>query len=187
MMVVTKNNLRPYIENVKKEKITNIRHLSLTNDSITELTRLLILRADNSKTQFMTVLLFGCKGYFKIHGVLKNAENFWNGFVSKPNRTSHPRLTAKVQKIYNIWYGLKKAKCEQIQNKNKLSKPEDVSKEKDDKIENDKKETDHIELSSSDDDDDDDDEESDPQSENSPTSSKIAPETRVMKVRNVDF
>jgi hypothetical protein len=108
IMTITDTKQKPVIENAKS--IVNIKSLSLTTDPMTELARLILLRVENVKTRNMTLLLFGCKGYFRVCGFLNSKENFVDGFVAKPTRVTHPRLTAKIQKIYNVWYGIKKSK-----------------------------------------------------------------------------
>lgn len=124
MLAVTDVNRAPAIENVARENVKNIRDLSLSTDNMTELTRLILLQAENVKTRFMTVVLYGCSGYFRLCGMLHNEENFSEKFTAKPTRVTHPRLTAKIQKIYNIWHGLKIAKEDYNKMKSNESKKE---------------------------------------------------------------
>ena len=107
MYSITSTSSPPYVENADTENITNIKKLPLSN--ISALIKMILLRIENSKTMNMTVLLFGCKGYFRICGLLNSKENYFDGVSAKPTKQTHPRLTAKIQKVYNIWYGLKKA------------------------------------------------------------------------------
>ncbi|KAL7025919.1 hypothetical protein ACKWTF_013701 [Chironomus riparius] len=107
MYIITSTSSPPYVENADTEDITNIKKLPLSN--ISALIKMILLRIENSKTMNMTVLLFGCKGYFRICGLLNSKENYFDGVSAKPTKQTHPRLTAKIQKVYNIWYGLKKA------------------------------------------------------------------------------
>lgn len=108
LLVMTDSREVPEVEHAMKENIKNIRNLSLS-DPITELTRLIILRIENASMKNLTVLLYGCKGYFRICGMLNSKDSYVNGFVAKPNRTTHPRVAAKIQKIYKIWYASKAA------------------------------------------------------------------------------
>lgn len=107
MYIITSTSTPPKVENADTENITNIKKLPLS--SISALIKMILLRIENSKTINMTVLLFGCKGYFRICGLLNSKENYFDGVSAKPTKQTHPRLTAKIQKVYNIWYGLKKA------------------------------------------------------------------------------
>ncbi|XP_070493964.1 uncharacterized protein ocm [Chironomus tepperi] len=112
MYIITNTSTPPDIENADTENITNIKKLPLSN--ISALIKMILLRIENSKTMNMTVLLFGCKGYFRICGLLNSKENYFDGVSAKPTKQTHPRLTAKIQKVYNIWYGLKKASALKI-------------------------------------------------------------------------
>lgn len=107
MYIITSTSTPPNVENADTENIANIKKLPLSN--ISALIKMILLRIENFKTINMTVLLFGCKGYFRICGLLNSKENYFDGVSAKPTKQTHPRLTAKIQKVYNIWYGLKKA------------------------------------------------------------------------------
>lgn len=137
LMAMNDSHEPPEIENVDKKNIVNIRRLQLS-DNITELTRLILLRVENSTMKNMTVLLFGCKGYFRMCGVLNSKEEFVNGFVAKPTRAAHPRLAAKIKKIYNIWYASKtgRARRGQLRKKELLRTKDEAAT-----VENNKEET----------------------------------------------
>lgn len=107
VMVLTDSHEKPDVEFARKELIVNIRSLSLS-DNITELTRLILLRVENAAMKNMTILMYGCKGYLRMVGMLNSSESYQNGFVAKPTRSTHPRIAAKIQKIYHIWYASKK-------------------------------------------------------------------------------
>lgn len=129
MLAVTDVNQPPVIEHVERENVKNIRDLSLATDKMTELTRLILLQAENVKTRFMSVVLYGCRGYFRLCGILHNEENFSEKFAAKPTRYTHPRLTAKIQKIYNIWHGIRVQK-EAFVKKNEVAEKKEVVVEK---------------------------------------------------------
>lgn len=107
VLVLTDSREKPDVEFARKEFIVNIRSLSLS-DNITELTRLILLRVENATTKNMTILMYGCKGYLRMVGMLNSNEAYQNGFVAKPTRSTHPRIAAKIQKIYHIWHASKR-------------------------------------------------------------------------------
>ena len=109
MMALTDSREIPEIEHARKENIVNIRKLKFSDD-ISELTRLILLRVEKASMKNMTILLYGCKGYFRICGILNSKDDYVNGFVAKPTRATHPRIAAKIQKIYHIWYASRKAR-----------------------------------------------------------------------------
>jgi hypothetical protein len=125
MLALTDVNEPPEVE--EGFDAINIKTLAL-NDSMTELTRMILLRTENVKTMHMTVLLYGCEKYFRICGVLNSKENYLDGFVAKPTRQTHPQLTAKIQKVYNIWYGMKKRKQNEGKKVNQLMETSEVTK-----------------------------------------------------------
>lgn len=144
MLALTDSREVPEIEHAKKESIVNIRKLSMSDD-ITELTRLILLRVEKASMKHMTILLYGCKGYFRICGMLNSKDNYINGFVAKPTRATHPRIAAKINKIYHIWYRSREARIKRsvqnalneqrmialngwIQEKNKKPKRDDFKK-----------------------------------------------------------
>lgn len=108
LMALTDSREVPEIEHAEKENIVNIRSLKLS-DNITELTRMILLRIEKASMKNMTILFYGCKGYLRVCGILNSKENYMNAFVAKPSRDTHPRIAAKIQKIYRIWYASKKA------------------------------------------------------------------------------
>ena len=109
MLAMTDSQEPPEVEHATKENVVNIRKLSLS-DNLTELTRLILLRIENGNMKNMTILLYGCKGYFRICGMLNSKESYVNGFVAKPNRNTHPRVAGKIQKIYHMWHAVRVAK-----------------------------------------------------------------------------
>lgn len=119
MMALTDTRDVPEIEHAKKDDVVNIRFLSLS-DNITELTRLLLLRVENAKMKNMTILFYGCRGYLRICGILNSKEPYVNGFVAKPTRATHPRIAAKIQKIYHVWHTsrMSRVKQEILRNEN---------------------------------------------------------------------
>lgn len=104
MMVLSDTNNVPQIENVLQENIINIKKLQELNVKPTELTKLILLRIENTCTKNMAVLLYGCRGYFRLCGILNSKEEYVNGFVAKPNQKTHPRLTEKIRNVYDIWH-----------------------------------------------------------------------------------
>lgn len=108
LMVLTDNRDVPAVEHAKKENIVNIRKLSISGN-ISQLTRLILLRIEKSSMKNMTILLYGCKGYLRICGILNSKESYQKGFIAKPSRATHPRIAAKIQKIYHIWFESKMA------------------------------------------------------------------------------
>lgn len=108
LMVLTDNRDVPAVEHAKKENIVNIRKLSISGN-ISQLTRLILLRIEKSSMKNMTILFYGCKGYLRICGILNSKESFHKGFIAKPSRATHPRIAAKIQKIYHIWFESKMA------------------------------------------------------------------------------
>jgi len=127
MYIITNTSKPPYVENADTENITNIRSLPFSN--ISALIKMILLRIENSKTTNMTVLLFGCKGYFRICGLLNSKENYFDRVSAKPTKQTHPRLTAKIQKVYNIWYGLKRASALKNNTHQCLSNDQEVKDE----------------------------------------------------------
>lgn len=113
MLALTDSREVPDIEHAEKENIVNIRKLAISDD-ITELTRLILLRVENASMKNMTVLLYGCKGYFRVCGILNSKEHYINGFVAKPTRETHPRIAAKIQKIYHIWHASRQARKNKV-------------------------------------------------------------------------
>lgn len=111
MLALTDSREVPEIEHANKENIVNIRKLNISDDTI-ELTRLILLRVENAAMKNMTILLYGCKDYFRICGILKSKEDYVKGFVARPTRETHPRIAAKIQKIYHIWYASRKQQSE---------------------------------------------------------------------------
>lgn len=103
LMVLSDTNIKPKIENVQQENIINIKKLQALNVKPTELSKLILLRIENASTKNMAVLLYGCRGYFRLCGILNSKEEYINGFVAKPKRKTHPRLTEKIQNVYNMW------------------------------------------------------------------------------------
>lgn len=103
--VITNTSTPPYVENA--ENVVNIKQLPLSSTSV--LIRMILLRMENAKTKNMTVMLFGCRGYFRVCGLLNSKDDYVDKVTAKPSRDTHPRLTAKIQKVYNLWHGLKKA------------------------------------------------------------------------------
>lgn len=122
MMVLTETRDLPEIEHANKEDIVNIRKLTMS-DNITELTRLILLRVEKATMKNMTILFYGCKGYLRVCGILNSKEPYKSGFVAKPSRTTHPRIAAKIQKIYHIWHGSKiareKKRTEELEKENR--------------------------------------------------------------------
>lgn len=108
LMVLSDTNNVPQIENVQQENIINIKKLQELNVKPTELTKLILLRIENTCTKNMAVLLYGCRGYFRLCGILNSKEEYVNGFVAKPNQKTHPRLTEKIRNVYDMWYESKK-------------------------------------------------------------------------------
>lgn len=106
MLVLTDTRDVPEVEHAKREHIVNIRKLKLS-ENITELTRMILLRVENASMKNMTVLFYGCKGYMRICGILNSKDNYLSSFVAKPTRATHPRIAAKIQKIYHIWHASK--------------------------------------------------------------------------------
>ncbi|CAO1339421.1 unnamed protein product [Diamesa serratosioi] len=104
LMVLTDTNYEPKIENVPHENIINIKKLQEHNIKPTELSKLILMRIENTLTKNMAVLLYGCRGYFRLCGILNSKEEYVNGFVAKPNRQTHPRLTKKIRTVYDMWY-----------------------------------------------------------------------------------
>jgi len=115
------------------------------SDDITELTRLILLRVEKASMKNMTILLYGCKGYFRICGMLNSKDNYINGFVAKPTKATHPRIAAKIKKVYHIWYSSRVARIKRaeenalneqrmiamkgwIQEKNKKAQREELKK-----------------------------------------------------------
>lgn len=107
LMVLTDSTVTPNVEQANKENIINIRMLSLS-DKITELTRMILLRVENMSLKNMTILMYGCRGYLRVCGILNSKEQYLDGFVAKPSRSTHPRIAAKIQKAYHIWHESKK-------------------------------------------------------------------------------
>lgn len=106
LLVLTDTAEVPDVEYAKKENIINIRKLSLS-DKTSELTRMILLRVEKESLKHMTILMYGCKGYMRICGVLNSKDHYLNGFVAKPTRATHPRIAAKIQKVYHIWHQTK--------------------------------------------------------------------------------
>lgn len=117
VLAVTESRFKPDIEHASRNNVVNIRKLSLS-DKLTELTRLILLKIEKASMQNMTLLLYGCKGYFRILGILNAKEPYDKVFVAKPSHYTHPRLSKKIEKIYKIWYS-----------KMSLQKPEEQSEE----------------------------------------------------------
>ncbi|KAG5667244.1 hypothetical protein PVAND_015234 [Polypedilum vanderplanki] len=130
MMALTDSPKPPNIEHAVDVK--NIKFLSLSNH-MTELTRMILLKSENAKTKHMTILLYGCQGYFRICGIMNSKENYFDGIVAKPTRSTHPRLTAKIQKVYNIWYGLRKERERKNSEKRNVEKIENKRQEEEKK------------------------------------------------------
>lgn len=107
-MVLSDTNNVPQIENVQQENIINIKKLKEFNVKATELSKLILLRIENACTKNMAVLLYGCRGYFRLCGILNSKQEYVNGFVAKPNRKTHPRLTEKIQDVYDMWHESKR-------------------------------------------------------------------------------
>lgn len=132
MMVLTDSREVPEIEYAKKENIVNIRKLSIS-DNLSELTRLILLRIEKASMKNMTILFYGCNGYLRICGIVNSKENYQNGFIAKPSRVTHPRIAAKLQKIYHIWYASKmareKRRMEELDKQNAVSEIEDWEKD----------------------------------------------------------
>lgn len=122
MLVLTESREVPEVEHAIKKDTVNIRRLSLS-DKITELTRLILLRVENSATANMTILFYGCKGYLRMCGILNSKEPYLNGFVAKPSHQTHPKLAAKIQKTYNIWHASQKKKTEKVKRAEKVPTP----------------------------------------------------------------
>lgn len=108
LMVLSDTNNVPQIENIQQENIINIKMLQELNVKPTEITKLILLRIENTCTKNMAVLLYGCRGYFRLCGILNSKEEYVNGFVAKPNRKTHPRLTEKIRNVYDMWHESKK-------------------------------------------------------------------------------
>lgn len=119
LMVLTDTNNEPKIENVLQGNIINIKKLQEHNIKPTELSKLILLRIENGLTKNLAVLLYGCRGYFRLCGLLNSKEEYVNGFVAKPNRQTHPRLTEKIRIVYDMWYA-SKAKQNSDQDKKKI-------------------------------------------------------------------
>lgn len=132
MMVLTDSREVPGIEYAKKENIVNIRKLSIS-DNISELTRLILLRIEKASMKNMTILFYGCNGYLRICGIVNSKESYQNGFVAKPSRVTHPRIAAKIQKIYHIWYASKmareKRRLEELDKQNAVKEIENLEKD----------------------------------------------------------
>lgn len=132
MLVLTDSRDVPDVEHAQRENIVNIRNLKFS-DKLTELTRLILLRVENDKMVNMTILFYGCRGYLRICGILNSKEPYISGFVAKPTRATHPRIAAKIQKSYHIWYASKmreRQRLFQAEQKNR----EEVEKEKQEEL-----------------------------------------------------
>jgi hypothetical protein len=124
MMALTDSRDVPEIEHARKEDIVNIRKLKMS-DNITELTRMILLRVEKASTKNMTIVMYGCKGYLRVCGILNSKETYKGGFVAKPSRSTHPRIAAKIQKVYNIWHGSKMAReKKRLETENQLKEAE---------------------------------------------------------------
>lgn len=108
LMGLTEGQEPPKIENVDPEDVINIRTLPIFDKNTSELSRMILLRMETSKTKNLVVLMYGCLNYFRICGMLNSNLNYLqDGFVARPNITTHPNLSEKIQKIHKIWCDFK--------------------------------------------------------------------------------
>lgn len=123
MLVLNDSTEKPNVEHADKKYMRNIRELNLT-DKMPELARLIILRVETEMTENLTILFYGCKGYLRVCGILNKKGSYEEREIARPNTRTHPHVTAKIRKVYNLWFEAK-----QKQMKNRFMNMTEIEKE----------------------------------------------------------
>lgn len=105
-LVISDSEDKPKVENSDSNNVLNLKGIKISQN-IPEIAKLILLRIETEMTSNLAVLIFGCKGYLRICGVLNNVENYVDKKIVKPNRMTHPKISAKIHKVYNLWFEAK--------------------------------------------------------------------------------